>query len=96
MIYVDVATLEAPVDVGIRDLRDNLSRHLAEVRAGRTLTITDHGRAVARLVPVAKPTRLEQLIAEGVVEPARSRIRTSPRPVEADGIVSDLVSEQRG
>ncbi|MBL7501863.1 type II toxin-antitoxin system prevent-host-death family antitoxin [Frankia sp. CNm7] len=84
------------MDVGIRELRDNLSRHLAAVRAGHTLTITDHGRAIARLVPVAEPTPLEQLIAEGVVEPAQSRTRRTPRPVAARGSVSGLVSEQRG
>ncbi|OHV34339.1 MULTISPECIES: type II toxin-antitoxin system Phd/YefM family antitoxin [Pseudofrankia] len=84
------------MDVGIRELRDNLSRHLAEVRAGHTLTITDHGRAIARLVPVTEPTPLERLIAEGLVEPARSRTRATPRPVDANGPVSDLVSEQRG
>jgi prevent-host-death family protein len=29
--------------VGIRELRDHLSQHLAEVREGHTVTITDHG-----------------------------------------------------
>ena len=42
--------------VGIRELRDGLSRHLAEVRAGRTVTVTDHGRPVARIVPIDRPT----------------------------------------
>ena len=38
--------------VAIRELRDGLSRHLAEVRAGRTVPVTDHGRPVARIVPI--------------------------------------------
>jgi prevent-host-death family protein len=96
MICGDVATSEVLVDVGIRDLRDNLSRHLGAVRAGRTLTITDHGRAIARLVPVAAPTPLERLVAEGLVEPARTHTRAQPVPVEVAGTVSDLVGEQRG
>jgi prevent-host-death family protein len=82
-------------NVGIRELRDSLSRHLAEVRDGRTITVTDHGRAIARIVPAERLTRLEQLIAEGRVQPARHRKRAAPPPAPADGTVSDLVAEQR-
>jgi prevent-host-death family protein len=81
--------------VGIRELRDGLSRHLAAVRAGHTITVTDHGRPVARIVPVDQPSALERLIAEGRIQPATQRERTLPDPVPADGTVSDLVAEQR-
>lgn len=81
--------------VGIKELRDGLSRHLSEVRAGATVTITDHGRPVARIVPVDVPNRLEQLIAEGrVAEPTRGK-RTAPDPLVTAGTVSDLVDDQR-
>ncbi|HSV66142.1 MAG TPA: type II toxin-antitoxin system Phd/YefM family antitoxin [Mycobacteriales bacterium] len=83
------------MDVGVRALRDGLSRHLAEVRKGRTVTVTDHGRAIARIVPVGQPTALERLIAEGRVRPAKRRKRAAPEPVPATGTVSDLVAEQR-
>lgn len=84
------------MDVGIRELRDGLSRHLAEVREGRTITVTDHGRAIARIVPVDRPTALERLRAEGrITRPARSRRTAVPDPVEAAGSVSDLVDDQR-
>ncbi|WP_448638624.1 type II toxin-antitoxin system Phd/YefM family antitoxin [Geodermatophilus sp. URMC 63] len=81
--------------VGVRELRDGLSRYLAEVRAGHTVTVTDHGRAVARIVPVDQPGPLERLVAEGLVQPARRRERVAPQPVETSGTVSDLVTEQR-
>ena len=81
--------------VGVRELRDGLSRFLAEVRAGRSITVTDHGRPVARIVPVDEPDPLERLIAEGLLQPARQRTRSAPRPVEASGTVSDLVADQR-
>lgn len=81
--------------VGVRELRDGLSRFLAEVRAGRSITVTDHGRPVARIVPVDEPDPLERLIAEGLIQPARQRTRSAPRPVEASGAVSDLVADQR-
>jgi prevent-host-death family protein len=83
------------MDVGVRELRDSLSRHLAEVRSGRVVTVTDHGRPIARIVPVDRPTRLEQLRAEGRVQAARVRKRPAPEPVTSGGTVSDLVDEQR-
>ena len=81
--------------IGVRELRDGLSRHLAEVRRGRTITVTDHGRVVAKIVPAGTPTALERLIEEGrVIAPVR-RKRTPPRPVDTGSTVSDLVTEQR-
>lgn len=81
--------------VGVRELRDRLSRHLADVRAGHTVTITDHGQPIARIVPIARPTRLEQLLAEGKVRPARRPKKSAPSPVQTKGAVSDLIAEQR-
>lgn len=83
------------MDVGVRELRDHLSSHLAEVRAGRTVTVTDHGKPIARIVPVQRPTRLERLREEGRIQPARTRKQAAPEPVSASGTVSDLVGEQR-
>ena len=83
------------MQVGIKELRDGLSRHLSEVRAGATVTITDHGRPVARIVPVGAPNRLEQLIAEGrITEPSHAK-RAAPAPQVTAGTVSDLVDDQR-
>jgi prevent-host-death family protein len=83
------------MDIGIRELRDGLSRHLAEVRKGHTLTITDHGKPIAMIVPVQQPTTLDQLIAEGLVRPARSPKGELPTPAKATGSVSELVADQR-
>jgi prevent-host-death family protein len=80
--------------VGIRELRNSLSRHLAAVREGHTVTITDHGKVIARIVP-AGPTKLEQLIAEGVVTPARRPKGPARDPIDVGSTVSDLVDEQR-
>ena len=83
------------VSVGVRELRDGLSRHLAQVRAGATVTVTDHGRPVARIVPADGPDVLERLVSEGRVRPAQAQRRRLPKPVIASGAVSDLVGEQR-
>ena len=84
------------VEIGIRELRDGLSKHLALVRKGRTLVVTDHGHPIARIVPVDVPTRLERLRAEGLVARAQRRKRPAPDPIAVGGTVSDLVAEQRG
>ena len=83
------------MEVGVRALRDALSKHLAEVRRGRTVTVTDHGRVIARIVPAGAPSPLEQLIAEGRVRPAKRAKRRAPDPVPVTGTVSDLIGEQR-
>lgn len=81
--------------VGIKELRDGLSRHLAQVRDGQTITVTDHGKPIARIMPVEANSTLDQLILEGKVKPARRAKRAAPTPVRARGPVSDLVEEQR-
>lgn len=83
------------MEIGVRALRDGLSKHLADVRRGRTVTVTDHGKVIARIVPANGPTALERLIDEGRVRPAKRRKRPAPEPVPATGTVSDLVAEQR-
>lgn len=77
------------------ELCDGLSRHLASVREGHTITVADHGRPVARIVPVDVPTKLEQLIAEGKVTPAARRKSPRPKPVKTTAPVSDLMDQQR-
>jgi prevent-host-death family protein len=37
--------------VGVRELRQNLSRYLVQVKAGESFTVTERGREVARLLP---------------------------------------------
>jgi prevent-host-death family protein len=37
--------------VGLTELKSRLSDYLLEVKAGRTVVITKHGRPVARIVP---------------------------------------------
>lgn len=84
------------MEAGIKELRDHLSRYLDAVREGHEVTVTDHGKAVARLVPLDRPRTIDRLIAEGLVTPASTPKRPSTkRRVKASGTVSDLVAEQR-
>ena len=84
------------MEAGVRQLRDHLSRYLGIVRAGHEVTVTDHGKAVARLVPLDQQRAIDRLISEGLISPRaqHTRARTAPR-VSGRGTVSDLVAEHR-
>ena len=83
--------------IGIRELRQNLSVHLRRVAKGETLEVTDHGRPVAVLAPVPHPvSALERLRAAGLLIPAKGDLLDLPAPA---GPVStrgtDALEEQR-
>lgn len=81
--------------IGIRELRDGLSRHLAHVRAGTELTVTDHGRPIAKIVPIGVESGLEALVRAGLATLPHSGRAALSDPVDASGTVSDLVADQR-
>lgn len=85
------------MEVGVRELRDNLSKWIGRAKRGQDILITERGRPVARLTGVDESPALERLIARGLVTPARrpkTKIRRSDL-IKTKGSVSDLVKEQR-
>jgi prevent-host-death family protein len=53
-------------EVGVRELRQNLSVYLRRVKGGESLEVKERGQRVAVLAPVgAKASVLERLIAAG-------------------------------
>ena len=84
------------MEVGIRDLRNHLSKYLAGVAQGDELVVTDHGQAVARILPIEVPRPIDRLVAEGLVHPSSGGLRSRPvRRIKAKQPISGLVSEQR-
>ncbi len=83
------------MDVGIRDLRASLSRYVARVKEGEEIVVTEHGKPVAKLVPMNGESKRERLIREGVLIPARRPKGPLPEPIKIKGTVSDIVIEQR-
>jgi prevent-host-death family protein len=84
------------MEVGIRELRANLSRWVKLVHDGDELIVTDRGRAVARLVPVDGERKIDRLVREGLVLPAPRPWRGPlPKPIEGAGPLSDLVLDDR-
>lgn len=63
------------MEVGIRELKNNLSRYIRRTEAGERIAVTAHGRVVAELVSPSqgKTDRSSQygdLVAKGVIRPA--------------------------
>jgi prevent-host-death family protein len=56
--------------IGVRELRQNATRYLERVAAGEVVEITNQGRPVARLVPIAIDAEWAELINAGEVAPA--------------------------
>jgi len=65
--------------VGIRALKQNASAVVAEVASGDLVTITDRGRPVALLVPMAS-SRVDALVSADRARPALRRLRDLPAP----------------
>lgn len=81
--------------VGVRELRQNLSVYLRRVRAGESLEVTEHGRAVAILAPLAASAgALDRLIAAGLAIPADGSLdEIVPPPGEPDPELSRRLRE---
>ena len=62
------------VSVGIRELKNNLSRFIRRVEAGARIVVTDRGRVVAELRPPEQDSiardRYVELVAAGTIRPA--------------------------
>jgi prevent-host-death family protein len=82
-------------EVGIRELRDHLSRYLDKVRDGEEVVVTERGRAIARVVPISGERTIDVLVREGLVSPAKRHTRGRQDALKTAGMVSDLVSDQR-
>jgi prevent-host-death family protein len=67
-------------EIGVRDLKAQLSSVLRDVEEGERVTITSRGRPVAELVPVLpeRSKAMKKLIAEGRVTPASQPLPMSP------------------
>lgn len=78
--------------VGVADLKNNLSRHLRDVKAGEMIEVTDHDAPVARLVPVEPKSRL--VIREAIKPFSDIAHKTYP-PLDLPISSTDLLRQDR-
>ena len=70
--------------VGVREIRQNLSVYLDRVKSGETLQVTEYGRVVAILAPLPaeRLSPLDRMVREGRAIPPKGSLkdRRPPRP----------------
>lgn len=79
--------------VGIRAFKQNASAVVAEAAAGRVITITDRGRAVAQLTALPS-SPLQGLLESGRARPPRRAFGDLSEPISESGL-SDALHEAR-
>ena len=95
-----MATVIDMDDVGVRELRQNLSVYLRRIAQGETLRVTDHGHPVALLTPLphtGDPV-LDELEAQGLLDRPASRRRPRPRPLPllpGEPTLSEVLQQMR-
>lgn len=89
----------AEPSVGVRELKTHLSEYLRRVKAGQTITITEHGREVGRLIPVSKSAaeRIEEMRRAGLAQWNGRKLPRSRPAARARGkkTVAELLLEDR-
>lgn len=69
--------------IGARELRHHTRLYLAQVKAGKTVEVTERGRVIAKLVPPEPAeTARGRLIAEGRLIPSTRSRHALPAPVD--------------
>ncbi|MBI3177192.1 MAG: type II toxin-antitoxin system prevent-host-death family antitoxin, partial [Chloroflexi bacterium] len=60
----------AELTVGVRELKSQLSKYLRQVKAGRTVVITEHGKVVAQLGPASQSgeEKMKAMVKAGLAE----------------------------
>ena len=88
--------------VGIREMRQNLSRYAQRVRHGESFLITDRGQEVAQLTPApGRATVVDRLVAERGARRGQGSLldvmEQLPSPIPGpptDEVLDDLRSER--
>jgi prevent-host-death family protein len=85
--------------VGIRELKSTLSECVRQVKAGRTIVVTEHGQPVARIIPeaISVRERVEALTKAGTIAWSGRRLRPAKPAGKVRGrkTVADLIVENR-
>jgi prevent-host-death family protein len=86
--------------MGMRELRADLAAALRRARAGERIVVTVGGRPVAQLGPLeSSEVSIDDLVARGLIEPARRPDRPPPDlvlPVWAGTRLDQMLREVRG
>lgn len=89
--------------VGIREMRQNLSRYTRRAKGGESFVITDRGQAVAQLTPApGRASAIDRLVAERGARRGLGSLLDAleelPEPIPGpptESVLDELRSERR-
>jgi prevent-host-death family protein len=81
--------------VGIRELKQNPSAVVREVKSGSSLTITEHGEPVAMMIPYPADLLLRLELSGQLVRPKAKFDFSSIEPKAATQSIQDLIDSSR-
>jgi prevent-host-death family protein len=86
--------------IGIRELKENLSRYMKRVKTGERIIVTDRRKEIAIIIPLAKKAgeeeKIYELIQHGVACWAGGKPEGMPARIVSSGkSVSSAVIEDR-
>ena len=85
--------------IGIRELKENLSRYMKKVKTGEKIIVTDRKKEIAIIMPLekkAKEEKIYQLIQRGMACWSGGKPKGMPTRIVSMGkSVSDAVIENR-
>lgn len=87
----------------VTGLKMSLSAYLRQVKAGEEVLITEHGRPIARLLPITGPPSLAEHLNDmekkGLIRRGQASLPADfwdlPRPVDARAAVRSAISSER-
>ncbi len=87
------------ITVGVRELKNNLSHYLRDVKRGRPIIITERGKSVAILVPAESHSDAQfarELSRKGIGSWRGGKPKGASRPITVKGKpISRIVLEER-
>jgi prevent-host-death family protein len=92
----------ADLNVGLREAKANLSKLLRMVEKGKEVILTDRGRPIGKLVPIAKgvlplASRIKEMEETGILEVVTGKgPRRLPPPISVEkGMARKFLDEDR-
>ncbi|MBI5606438.1 MAG: type II toxin-antitoxin system Phd/YefM family antitoxin [Deltaproteobacteria bacterium] len=87
----------------VSKLKAHLSEYLDQVKAGSEILITEHGKPVARLVPLSRQKNLRESLAkiekQGLIKLGSGKLPrdfwTMPKPEDPKGLILSALLKER-
>jgi len=94
--------MDDSMKIGLREANQSFSKLIKAVRTGQEVTLTERGKPIARIIPVAGPEdveeeKIERMVSMGLVRPAGKHWKMppfTPRPLRGPSIVKTIREER--